>query len=56
MLLTQLITGLTGERSRWTLDVDNLLSQRERLVGDCLIGSSFLSYLGAFTAEFRTVS
>jgi dynein heavy chain len=31
----------------------NLKSHRERLVGDCLISASFLSYSGAFNWEFR---
>ena len=28
--------------------------QRIRLLGDCLISSAFLSYVGAFSWEFRT--
>lgn len=31
----------------------NLKSDRERLVGDCLISASFLSYTGAFSWDFR---
>lgn len=54
--LRQLITRLTGERLRWTADVERLMQQREKLSGDCLVGASFLSYLGAFTAEYRVVS
>ncbi len=30
-----------------------LACKKERLLGDCLIGSCFLSYLGAFTADYR---
>jgi hypothetical protein len=38
---------------RWTEELTNLKSERERLVGDCLISASFLSYTGAFSWEFR---
>jgi dynein heavy chain len=31
----------------------NLKSEKERIVGDCLISASFLSYAGAFSWEFR---
>lgn len=51
---SKLITGLGGERERWTSDKEGLLAKKERLVGDCLQGAAFLSYLGAFTADFRT--
>lgn len=50
---SKLIDGLTGERTRWGLDVGSLEVQRVKLVGDCLLGSSFQSYLGAFTASYR---
>jgi len=48
-----LIDGLTGERTRWTADVQSLETQSIKLYGDCLLGSSFLSYAGAFTADYR---
>lgn len=51
---SKLIAGLTGERTRWSEDVKSLGTQRDRLVGDCLLGSSFLSYVGAFTTDYRT--
>jgi dynein heavy chain len=38
---------------RWIEELANLKSERERLVGDCLISASFLSYTGAFSWEFR---
>jgi dynein heavy chain, axonemal len=50
---SKLITGLTGERTRWTKDVQNLQLQRGRLFGDCLLAASFLSYAGAFTTDYR---
>lgn len=51
---SKLITGLTGERTRWTIDMGDLHKRGARLVGDCLLASSFLSYLGAFTTEYRS--
>lgn len=50
---SQLIDGLTGERTRWSADVTGLEQQSVMLVGDCLLGSSFLSYVGAFTTDYR---
>jgi dynein heavy chain len=50
---SKLIDGLTGERTRWGADVKGLEDNRVKLIGDCLLGSSFLSYLGAFTAAYR---
>lgn len=51
---SKLIKGLTGERTRWTDDVCTLRERGTRLVGDCLLASSFLSYMGAFTADYRS--
>eukprot|EP01033_Poteriospumella_lacustris_P008676 gene8676-6241_t len=50
---SQLIDGLTGERTRWSADVASLEQQSIMLVGDCLLGASFLSYMGAFTTDYR---
>jgi dynein heavy chain len=50
---SKLIDGLTGERTRWSADVQMLEERSVKLVGDCLLGASFLSYLGAFTTDYR---
>ena len=50
---SKLITGLTGERTRWTSDIGDLNDSKVQLVGDCLLAASFLSYAGAFTSDFR---
>ena len=50
---SRLIAGLSSERSRWSNDIAELDSRKERLVGDCLLTSSFLSYTGAFTYNYR---
>ena len=49
----KLITGLGSEKERWGNDLEDLKGQRVRLLGDCLLGSSFLSYEGAFSWDFR---
>ena len=50
---SKLINGLTGERQRWKLEVEELHIFETKLLGNCLLGTSFLSYFGAFTAEYR---
>ena len=40
--------------SRWNVDLEELKQKRVRLLGDCLMGSAFLSYVGAFSWEYRT--
>ena len=49
----KLISGLGSENIRWTNELQELKEQRIRLLGDCLISSGFLSYVGAFSWEFR---
>ena len=50
---TRLITGLSSEQKRWSQDSVQLKENVGKLVGDCLLGSSFLSYLGPFNQQFR---
>ncbi|XP_064619187.1 dynein axonemal heavy chain 10-like isoform X2 [Lineus longissimus] len=50
----KLISGLGSENIRWTKDLEELKKMRIRLLGDCLLSSAFLSYIGAFSWEFRT--
>lgn len=38
---------------RWQEDLNELKQKRIRLLGDCLVSSAFLSYVGAFSWEFR---
>jgi len=48
-----LIIGLGSEQKRWGEDKDALADKKDKLVGDCLVGSSFLSYAGPFDYTFR---
>jgi len=49
----KLIGGLSGEQVRWASELEELKAMRTRLIGDCLLGSAFLSYAGAFNFDFR---
>ena len=49
----KLIGGLGGERDRWSLASDKLGGDIKNVVGDVLIASGVISYMGPFTSDFR---
>ncbi|CAF0708408.1 unnamed protein product [Brachionus calyciflorus] len=49
----KLIGGLGGEKTRWTAAAENLQNIYDNLLGDVLISSGVIGYLGPFTATFR---
>jgi dynein heavy chain len=49
----QLISGLGGEKTRWTAVAKESGERLVKLTGDVLLGVGSIAYLGAFTASFR---
>ena len=49
----KLINGLSSEKKRWSEDTIKLKEMTIQLIGDCLLSSSFLSYVGPFDFGFR---
>ena len=52
-LARRLVSSLGGETERWATGVKTLSEEKENLVGDVLVASAFLSYVGPFTKPFR---
>jgi dynein heavy chain len=48
-----LISALGGEEVRWKAQAAQFSHTISRLIGDCAVASSFVSYLGPFNKEFR---
>merc|ERR1712194_599793 len=49
----KLLSGLGGEKTRWTEIAAQLGEVYENLTGDILVASGVVAYLGAFTTKFR---
>jgi dynein heavy chain len=52
-LAERLVGGLSSENARWREEVGRLQRGRALLIGDALLAAAFVSYIGAFNAEFR---
>ena len=48
-----LINGLADEKERWAVTVKTLSKTYDNLIGDVLVASGTIAYLGAFTPSFR---
>lgn len=54
-LAERLVHGLASENDRWGREIDILRQKTKCLVGDVLLSSAFVSYIGAFDSSFRKV-
>ncbi|PFH34573.1 dynein heavy chain family protein [Besnoitia besnoiti] len=52
-LAERLVNGLADENTRWTTSVEQLEDSKVTVIGDALLASAFVSYVGAFTSPFR---
>ena len=51
---SKIISGLEGEKTRWTATVERLDKEYGLLIGNCLVGAGMVAYAGAFTSQFRS--
>lgn len=49
----KLISGLGGEKARWTQRAAELKDQYQKLIGDVLLAAGQIAYLGPFTQTYR---
>lgn len=49
----KLVSNLSGEKERWEASLRDYDIQFEKLVGDCIISASIMSYYGPFNSEYR---
>ncbi|PHJ16902.1 dynein heavy chain family protein, partial [Cystoisospora suis] len=52
-LAERLVNGLADENTRWTESVTQLENSKITVIGDTMLASAFVSYVGAFTSPFR---
>jgi len=52
----KLISGLGGEKVRWTQNVKDLSETYDNIVGDVLLSAGVVAYLGPFEMAYRNVS
>lgn len=51
-----MISGLGGEKVRWTENVESLSDTYDNIVGDVLLSAAVVAYLGPFELAYRQVS
>jgi dynein heavy chain len=52
-LVHRLVNGLSSEAVRWKESVGDLQRSNSTLLGDVLLTSAFISYVGPFTKKYR---
>jgi dynein heavy chain len=48
------VNGLSSEGVRWAASIESFGVRQRTLIGDVMLASAFVSYTGAFTADFRS--
>lgn len=54
-LAERLVGGLSSENERWGNEIEKLRHSATTLVGDCMLASGFVSYVGAFDQANRDI-
>jgi dynein heavy chain len=49
----KLLSGLSREKARWNHNIEALEKREQTLVGDALLSSAIVEYLGTFTMSYR---
>lgn len=49
----QLLVGLSGEKDRWLISLEDIEVKLNTIVPDVLLAAATISYLGAFTKKYR---
>jgi len=52
-LANRLVNGLSSEGVRWAASIESFAVREQTLIGDVMLGSAFVSYIGSFNAAFR---
>jgi len=52
-LANRLVNGLASENNRWAEEVEKLRKKERDLVGNVLLSSAFVGYIGGFDMKFR---
>jgi len=52
-LATRLVNALGSELDRWQQSIVDLTDYLEVIIGDVLLASAFVSYVGPFNKQFR---
>jgi len=53
VMAERLVGGLADEKVRWDHNIKNMKTIATQMIGDALLASAFVSYIGAFSATFR---
>merc|ERR1711871_32633 len=52
-LAKRLVNGLASEGVRWAANIDAFAAEERTLIGDVMLASAFVSYIGSFSAQYR---